>query len=159
MQKTFTLRQFQPGDLESVMSINQVCLPENYAPIFFIDIHERSPATFIVAEEDGRLAGYAMCRIETGFSSFSRTRLTKKGHVVSIAVLPEHRRKGLGSKLVKKVLMAMELYKAKECFLEVRLSNHQAVGMYNRLGFSEIRIKRKYYADGEAAFMMAKKLQ
>jgi len=140
------------------MSINQVCLPENYSPLFFIDLYERFPATFIVAEEDGRLAGYVMCRIETGFSSFSRARLTKKGHVVSIAVLPEHRRKGLGSRLVKKVLKAMEAYNAKECFLEVRVSNHQAVGMYAQLGFSEIRINRRYYADGEDAFMMAIKL-
>ncbi|UCD97252.1 MAG: ribosomal protein S18-alanine N-acetyltransferase [Candidatus Bathyarchaeota archaeon] len=141
------------------MSINQVCLPENYSPLFFIDLHERFPATFIVAEDDGRLGGYVMCRIETGFSSLSRTRLTKKGHVVSIAVLPEHRRKGLGSQLVTKALKAMEVYKATECFLEVRVSNHQAVSMYKQLGFTEIRVKRRYYADGEDAYMMAKKLQ
>jgi ribosomal-protein-alanine N-acetyltransferase len=57
MQQTFTLRKFVPDDLQTVMQINRVCLPENYTDFFFVDLHQRFPETFIVAEEDGKVHG------------------------------------------------------------------------------------------------------
>ena len=42
-----------------------------------------------------------MCKMEHGFSNFRKLGFVKKGHVVSIAILDEHRRKGFGSVLVK----------------------------------------------------------
>ena len=53
MQESFTLRKFAPNDLQLVMQINRVCLPENYTDFFFVDLHQRFPETFIVAEENG----------------------------------------------------------------------------------------------------------
>lgn len=159
MQTAFILRPFKTDDLHGVMSINRACLPENYSSYFFMDLHERYPATFIVADQDGFLAGYIMCRIETGFSCFSKFGISKKGHVVSIAVLEQYRRKGVGSALIKEAMKNMQLYKAKECYLEVRVSNNPAVNMYKELEFSIVRTAQGYYADGEDAFVMAKKLK
>ncbi len=158
MQTTFTLRPFKPGDLEKVISINRVCLPENYSHYFFMDIYDRYPATFIVAEQEQNIIGYIMCRIETGFSNFGLFGISKKGHVVSVAVLPAHQRKGIGSGLIKEATKNMRSYRAKECYLEVRVSDVPAVKMYKNLEFQVIRTKRGYYADGEDAYVMAKKL-
>jgi ribosomal-protein-alanine N-acetyltransferase len=158
LQTTFTLRPFKPGDLEKVISINRVCLPENYSHYFFMDIYDRYPATFIVAEQEQNIIGYIMCRIETGFSNFGLFGISKKGHVVSVAVLPAHQRKGIGSALIKEATKNMRSYRAKECYLEVRVSNVPAVKMYKNLEFQVIRTKRGYYADGEDSYVMAKKL-
>lgn len=158
MQTAFTLRPFRTDDLEEVMSINRACLPENYSPYFFMNLFERYPFAFIVAAQEKSLAGYIMCRIETGFSSFSLLGISKKGHVVSIAVLPKFQHKGIGSALMKETMKNMRLYKAKECYLEVRISNISAVGMYKKLAFDIVRTIRRYYADGESAYVMAKKL-
>ncbi|MEM2412679.1 MAG: GNAT family N-acetyltransferase, partial [Candidatus Bathyarchaeia archaeon] len=117
MQQAFTLRKFTPKDLQRVMYINRVCLPENYGDYFFMDLYNRFPETFIVAEVDGEIVGYVMCRIELGFSDFSLSGFIKKGHIVSIAVMPEHRRKGIGYALVSKALEGMRLYNAKQAFL------------------------------------------
>ena len=46
MQQTFSLRKFNPEDLQAVMQINRVCLPENYTDFFFIDLHQRFPETW-----------------------------------------------------------------------------------------------------------------
>ncbi|HML02723.1 MAG TPA: ribosomal protein S18-alanine N-acetyltransferase [Candidatus Bathyarchaeia archaeon] len=158
MQTTFTLRPFQPTDLDRVMRINQVALPENYSPDFFIDLYDRFPATFIVAEEDDKIVGYMMCRIENnlfGFASGS----AKKGHVISIAVLPDHQHKGIGEALMKEALQNMRArYKAKECYLEVRVSNVPAIALYKKLGFTTKRTLQRYYADNESAYVMAKRL-
>jgi ribosomal-protein-alanine N-acetyltransferase len=140
------------------MHINRVCLPENYTTSFFMNLYQRFPGTFIVAEENGDVVGYIMCRIETGIPSFKLLGITKKGHVISIAVLPEHQRGGIGYALMREAMQAMINYKAKECYLEVRASNVPAVNLYRKIGFEIIRTITGYYADGEAAYVMARKL-
>ena len=140
------------------MHINRVCLPENYTTSFFMNLYQRFPETFIVAEENGDVVGYVMCRIETGIPSFKLLGITRKGHVISIAVLPEHQREGIGCALMREAMEAMVNYKAKECYLEVRASNVPAVNLYRKIGFEIIRTIRGYYADGEAAYLMARKL-
>lgn len=156
MQQTFTLRKFTPSDLERVVYINRTCLPENYSNYFFLDLYERFPETFIVAEENGEVVGYIMCRIETGLPNFGLGGFIKKGHIVSIAVLPGYRRKGIGQALICKAIEGMRRYNAKQCFLEVRVSNIPAISLYKKMGFEISRVIRGYYADGEDAYLMVR---
>lgn len=158
LQETFKIRKFALDDLQSVMQINRVCLPENYMDYFFIELYQRHPETFIVAEEDGEIVGYIMCRIEMGLSNFGFSGLIKKGHIVSVAVVPQARRKGIGEALIKEAMKGMRLYTAKQCFLEVRVTNDAAVLLYKKLGFEIARTSHGYYADGEDAHIMGKKL-
>jgi len=158
LQETFELRKFNPNDLEAVVEINHTCLPENYTDYFFVDLHHRFPETFVVALESGKVIGYIMCRVEVGLSNFGFGGLLKKGHVVSIAVLPEYRRKGVGKALINKAIEGIRSYNAKQFFLEVRVTNVPAVNMYKRLGFEVTRTIHGYYADGEDAYVMSHKL-
>ncbi len=143
------------NDLQSVMHINSLCLPENYTDYFFIDLYRRFPETFIVAEENGKVVGYIMCRVEVGLSTFGFKGLIRKGHIVSVAVLPPYRRKGIGEALVAKAMDGMQVYNAKQCFLEVRMTNEPAVNLYKKLGFEVTRTIHGYYADGEGAYLMS----
>jgi len=147
------------NDLRSVVHINMVCLPENYTDFFFVDLHQRFPETFIVAEDNGEVVGYIMCRMELGLSNFGFKGLVKKGHIVSVAVLPQYRRKGIGEALVSKAMEGMRLYNAKQCFLEVRVTNTQAISLYKKLGFQVTRTIHGYYADGEDAYLMSRELK
>ena len=158
MQQTFTLRKFVPDDLQSVMQINRVCLPENYTDFFFIDLHQRFPETFIVLEEKGKILGYIMCRIEVGLSNYGFGGLVRKGHIVSIAVLPQARRKGAAKALINRALEGMAYYRAKQGFLEVRVTNEIAISLYKQLGFEITRTINGYYSDGEDAYVMTKKI-
>jgi ribosomal-protein-alanine N-acetyltransferase len=158
LQGEIMLRKFALNDLASVTQINTACLPENYTDIFFVDLYRRYPETFVVAEEDGKIVGYIMCRIEMGLSNFGLGGVAKKGHVVSVAVLPEHRRKGVGKALVLRALDGMRGYGAKQCYLEVRVMNQEAISLYKKLDFEVARTIHGYYADGEDAFVMSVKL-
>jgi len=158
MQNAFELRKFTMNDLASVTRINQVCLPENYTDFFFADLYRRFPETFIVAEESREIVGYIMCRIEVGLSNIGLPGLVKKGHVVSVAVIPEHRRKGVGTALVTKAMEGMRRYGAKQFYLEVRMTNEEAISLYKKLGLDVARTVRGYYADGEDAYVMSTKL-
>ena len=158
MQESFTLRKFTPNDLQAVMHINRICLPENYTDMFFIDLHERFPETFIVAEENHAIVGYIMSRIEVGLSNFGLGGLVRKGHVVSIAVMPQSRRKGVASALIKAAMSGMVSYKAKQIYLEVRVTNEAGINLYKKLGLEITRTISGYYSDGEVAHVMSKRL-
>lgn len=125
-------------------------------------IYSSFPEGFLVAEEK-EIVAYTMNRIETGSSLLNKTRRwplkrIKKGHVISIAVMPYARRKGLGLKLMLRALDEMVKKGAEECFLEVRESNLSAIYLYEKLGFQKVKLLRKYYSDNENAYTMAVKL-
>ena len=140
------------------MHINFRCLPENYTPQFFLDLRHRFPKAFLVAVVGDKVVGYVMCRIEIGFPEMGGIGIIKKGHLVSLAVLPEYRRMGIGRALTMKVLDAMSDYGAKECFLEVRVSNLPAINLYEKIGLRPVKKNLSYYSGGETALVMARKL-
>ena len=158
MQDTFKVRKFNTNDLQAVININRVALPVNYTDYFFVDLYRRFPDTFIVAEADGELAGYIMCRIEVGMSNFGFGGLMKKGHIVSVAVIPQHRRKGIAQAVIKRAIEGMLGYGAKQCYLEVRVTNTAAIDLYKKLGFEITRTVHGYYADGEDGYVMSRKI-
>ncbi len=156
MNEPFAIREFQPDDIKYVVSINQMCLPENYPDQFFMGLYYHAPKAFFVAEYEGEVVGYIMCRIERGISGFGRMPV-KKGHIVSVAVLETLRNKGIGKALVKAGMGGMISYGASEFFLEVRKTNEEAIAVYEKLGYSVRRVLRGYYRDGEDAYLMLKK--
>lgn len=156
MSKSFSIQFFEVKDLDEVVHINWTSLPENYDNSFFLSLFSHYPRTFLVAKEGGRVIGYITGRVETGFSELKRFSLNRKGHIVSVAVLPEHRKKGVASGLLAKALEGFKEYNVSECFLEVRESNKAAINLYKKFGFSVTRHIRGYYRDGETAYVMSK---
>ncbi len=152
----FRVRGFRSDDLGRVMDINVECLPENYSKFFYRDLYRRFPETFVVAEADGEIQGYIMCRVERGLSKFRGLRPARLCHVVSIAVREPYRRRGIATAVLHTAMgNGRESYNASECFLEVRISNEPALVLYEKLGFSKVKRNYGYYMDGEDAWMMA----
>ena len=73
-------------------------------------------------------------------------------------VSEEYRGKGVGKALVSAFMRAVHENGVKKLFLEVRESNEAAIGLYALAGFKFISIRKKYYADGENAFIYVKEL-
>jgi ribosomal-protein-alanine N-acetyltransferase len=151
----YQIRRCEREDIASVVDINAETLPEHYSDYFYYEILSEFPETFLVAELDGSLIGYVMCRIEYGFSHLRKLGLARKGHVVSIAVREQHRGKGVGTMLMRAGQEAMTKRNATESYLEVRVSNSEAITLYQRLGYKVSGRLEAYYKDGEAALVMA----
>ena len=148
-------RRCEPSDLIGVMEINMKTLPEHYSDYFYESLLDELPEAFLIAEISGKLIGYIMCKTEYGFSNFKKLGFVKKGHVVSVAVIDEHRGKGFGSELVNESLKGVKMRQCGEMYLEVRCSNNDAVKLYEKLGFSINQRLKTYYRDGEDAYLMA----
>ena len=74
-----------------------------------------------------------------------------------ISIDPSYKRRGLGKKLIYKILEECKNENIKRIFLEVSLKNKQALSFYDYLGFKTICIRKKYYKDGSDALLKEKK--
>jgi ribosomal-protein-alanine N-acetyltransferase len=104
----------------------------------------------LVAEGEGApggLAGYAILR-----------RAADEAELLSLAVAPEARRRGLGRRLIEDGLARVQRDGARVCYLEVRSANEPALALYGSLGFRQVGRRRRYYRDGSDALVMALRL-
>ena len=130
--KPFLIRRCTFNDLENVKELNEKELPEDYPFFFYKSILDNFPESFLVAckkHDPNYILGYIMWRIEKNPSKDS-LRLINKGHLVSIAVLESYRRIGIASALLSKSMPEILKQNITEYVLEVRISNHEAVNLY-----------------------------
>ena len=153
------IRRARLEDLIPIMEINLKTLPEHYSDYFYESLLADMPEAFLVAQIGNKHIGYIMCKIEFGFSNFKKLGFVKKGHMVSVAVLPEYRGKGIGKAIIEESVNGVQIRKCDEFYLEVRCSNNEAIDIYEKLGFSIRQRLGTYYRDGEDAFLMSREFE
>jgi len=140
---SFNIRDASLADLDRIAEIENDSFPDPYPRgllkgLFYL------PGGYVVAVSEEKVIGYAI--------GIMRWRCI--GHVVSVAVDPRARRRGVGKALMRGLMERLISQGAKKIRLEVRESNAFAKGMYCKLGFFEKGKIEKYYADGESAVCM-----
>jgi ribosomal-protein-alanine N-acetyltransferase len=150
------IRPADISEVEDVINLNRMTLPENYPTQFFYEIFSQYPKAFVVAKSGSSTIGYIMIRIE---KSLSVIKWINRAHIISVAVHKAFRRQGIGRRLILTACnAAYNEYKASEVYLEVRVTNDPAVILYKQLGFSIKDVNRGYYSDGEDAYVMQAQL-
>jgi len=135
------IRKFKKSDLGAILRIEEEAFPKlPYNRVTFLYYASICPSTFLVYEDGGRNAHEIV-----GYLIFY-----PGGHIVSIAVHPAYRRRGLGTRLVEEVLKRTK----GRAIVEVRESNEVAIRFYKRLGFELRTIIPKYYGDEDALVMV-----
>lgn len=89
------------------------------------------PLVFLLVEGD---AGFLLGRAVAG-----------EAELLTIAVAPEARRRGLGRRLVSRFLYQARLRGAERAFLEVAADNPPAIALYRSSGFQRAGTRRGYY--------------
>ena len=139
------LGSFEYDYLDQIVAIEKASFPDPYPRIVFVWFKLRVGEGFIVARKDGRVVGYLISEIRRG-----------RGHIVSMAVVPDRRRMGIGEAMARKCIDRFA-GRVKRVYLEVRPSNKAAILLYRKLSFEETgKVRKKYYPDGEDAIEMAR---
>jgi len=80
-----------------------------------------------------------------------------EGHITNVAVKPERRREGIGTRLMAQLIMYAKEYEMIGLTLEVRIGNTGAQKLYTALGFKPEGIRKNFYsAPTEDAIVMWK---
>lgn len=155
------VRPARPADLLAMQACNLLCLPENYQMKYYFYHLLSWPQLLYVAEDDGKIVGYVLAKMEEETGTAGSASEEPHGHITSLAVLREYRKLGLATSLmtaVEKVMLTC--YDALYVSLHVRVSNKAALTLYrDTLGFKVFDTETKYYADHEDAFDMRKYLR
>jgi tRNA threonylcarbamoyl adenosine modification protein YeaZ/ribosomal-protein-alanine acetyltransferase len=102
---------------------------------------------YVVGEFGGELIAYA------GVVNLAGT-----ADVLTLTVTDEHRRKGIGRELLRRLIDWSRTQKCEAIMLEVRVGNEEAIPLYESFGFIEISRRKDYYGPGKTAIVMRKEL-
>jgi len=132
-----SIREMTSGDIPPVMEIERSSFLTPWTEgMFRSQLRFRDQAINLVLLEGGAVAGYAAAWIAYD-----------ELHLLSIAVDPAMRRRGLGGEILRAVLDRGRARGAVRAVLEVREGNAAARAFYRMHGFLDIGIRRRYYSD------------
>jgi ribosomal-protein-alanine N-acetyltransferase len=142
------IRHFHPNQLRRVLEIEQAAFPdEAYSREMFVELYRKCRDLFLVARLKRQVAGYSVTCIEWG-----------EAEIVSIAVVPELRGRGIGSALLAATIEQLGEYGIANLDLTVRVENAAAIRFYRRHGFEPVKEIVGYYHNGGAGLRMRKPL-
>jgi len=99
-----------------------------------------------IARNDSEIVGFIIGTVYVG-----RNFLT--GHILTVDVLPSHRRTGIGQKLLEQTESMFRDKGIRECRLEVREDNVAALSLYRKLGYKEVAKLKNYYGNANGIYL------
>lgn len=152
----FVIRDYRAADFDRLWEIDQACFPPGiaYTQMDLTGFVTRRKAITLVAEfhpasNNGEgIAGFAVAQP-----------IRNIGRIMTLDILPEARRFGLGSRLMEVCEIRLRAAGCEQVFLETAVNNDAAIGLYRKLGYEILRTLPLYYSPHALdAYLMGKKL-
>jgi ribosomal-protein-alanine N-acetyltransferase len=146
---TIALRSYTPEDFETLYEIDQVC----YEPAIAYSRRELSTylrfpgADCVLVEAAVKVVGFCLT-----------SRQGPRGHIITIDVLEEFRRRGIGAALLAEAERRLAANRVLEIGLETETSNQSAIAFWQKHGYRTRGVWKGYYPGGRDAFAMSKSL-
>jgi ribosomal-protein-alanine N-acetyltransferase len=142
------IRRLQLRDLSEIEAIERVSYPTPWSRSMFAGEIGKPTSLCLGAfdPDTDRLVGYLIV-----------SRYVDAWHVMNVAVAPEQRRRGIAGRLLRELFERTTGDDRRGYTLEVRVSNADAISLYEKLGFHSHGVRRGYYTDNrEDALIMWK---
>lgn len=141
------IRKMTEADLEQVAENEAACFSRPWSIRAFADVLKKKEAIYLVAETDGRVVGH--CGVAN---------IAGEGEITNVAVLESCRGRGIGRKMLLKLLEEGRAAGIMDFTLEVRAGNAPAIHLYESLGFLSEGIRPGFYdSPREDALIMWKR--
>jgi len=142
------IRDYAKEDLPAVLAIQGEC-PQ--AAQWLAADYTNTPGPLLLVAEVEAASKVA------GFVAFHQ--VLDEADLRNLAVLPEHRRRGVARALLEAACHRLQQAGTKRLFLEVRVSNEPALSLYSSLGFVLHSRRKNYYRDpDEDAYVLCLEL-
>ena len=138
------IRRLDLADLDAIDVIEQRAYPTPWSRAMFASELAKPTSISLGAFEGDELVGYIV-----------NSRYVDAWHVMNVAVDPDHQRRGIATALLERLFELTRNDERRGYTLEVRVSNEDAIRLYEKLGFESRGIRRGYYTDNrEDALIM-----
>ncbi len=138
------IRRLAVEDLDAVEAIEKLAYRTPWSRSMFASELAKPTSICLGAFEGDRLVGYVI-----------NSRYVDAWHVMNVAVDPATQRRGIATRLLEHLFDLTRDDERRGYTLEVRVSNEDAIRLYEKLGFERRGIRRGYYTDNrEDALIM-----
>jgi len=138
------IRRLSAADLPEIEAIEQRAYKTPWSRSMFASELAKHTSICLGAFEGDQLIGYVV-----------NSRYVDAWHVMNVAVDPDFQRRGIATRLLERLFELTAEDDGRGYTLEVRVSNKDAINLYERLGFERHGIRRGYYTDNrEDALIM-----
>jgi len=142
------IRKMAESDLEKVLKIERECFSDPWSENAFRSDLKNELASLIVAEFEKTIVGFSNLYIVAG-----------EIQIGNFAVATGFRNRGVGKKLMERVVETAKDNNCGQLILEVRKSNTPAIDLYKSYGFVETGMRKDYYNNpNESAILMTMEL-
>lgn len=128
------IREMKLEDVPSIANLETICFSDPWSENSIASELNNRLSYWLVADDNGTIAGYIGSQTVLDWSD-----------VMNVAVAPEYRRQGIGESLLYALMEHLTRVGAKVFSLEVRVSNAPAIALYEKLGFTQVGRRPKYY--------------
>ncbi len=143
------VRKADGSDLPAIMALEEGSFgPRRWDEEFVRELMSEENVLTMVAEDE-RIVAYIMFSISQPYETVE---------ILSLAVTPSLRRKGIAKMLMARAESMADKY-AQTVSLCVRPDNAEGVNLYLSLGYKVLALCSGYYEDGSDAYMMVKHLE
>ncbi len=141
------IRKIENKDLVSVLKIEKELFLEDAwtQEMFRSEMNDNPFANVYVYELNGEIIGY-----------FDLLISYENAELANIGVLKQYQHNGIGTKMMEYINQLVQKNHCENFTLEVRMSNENAIHLYEKFGFKIVSSRKNYYADGEDAYLMYK---
>lgn len=129
-----TILEMKAEHVPQVAELEKLCFADPWSQMSIESELRNLWSYWLVAVQDDQVVGYIGSQ-----SSIDET------DVMNIAVHPQWRRQGIGESLINRLVDDLKNRGSHALMLEVRASNEPAVGLYEKLGFTQVGCRKNYY--------------
>ncbi len=136
--KTLRFAPLEESHIALILEIERVVNTAPWSEKSFRNELDHPQGVFLTALLDGQVVGYG------GFWM-----VIDETHITTIAVSPNHQRKGIGRRLMVELLTRAKENGMACSTLEVRAGNEPAIKLYENLGYVTAARRKAYYPDNQ----------
>jgi ribosomal-protein-alanine N-acetyltransferase len=146
-------RLYKPEDFDPLYALEELCFepPSRFGRRYMRLLVSRANAAAWIAEEDGRLWGFAIVE-------WSEERRGVTAYIQTIEVAPKMRARGVGGALLGSIEGSARAVGAGLIWLHVEAANTGAIRLYEARGYACDGRQENYYPHGRAALIYVKRL-